>query len=224
VKSRSNLPRVFAVVVATSGLVAGHTPGALACLNETMRDSDPQIQGIAKADQALSSGKYATAVEMVLRIFPRAFEGNRVPDRGPGWGINRLYGRGQRIAALAVVRTEGLYEFLGLEGTAAEQRRVRLNWAALVLRDIANTESKAPASQTELAEALSKLPETRGEALKVLEALDKKDLITSPQGFAALADLRREAGDVAGAEAAQKRVDAILRARPATPVSKKLKG
>ena len=51
-----------------------------------------------------------------------------------------------------------------------------------------------PALESVLGEALSKTPARRTEALARLQALAAKDLITSPQGYAALARLHHAAG------------------------------
>lgn len=56
--------------------------------------------------------------------------------------------------------------------------------------------------QTELAEALARLPEFRAEARSLLEKLAARDLIASAQGYAALAELRAGAGDVDGGKVA----------------------
>jgi hypothetical protein len=61
--------------------------------------------------------------------------------------------------------------------------------------------------QTDLGEALSKLPETRAEALTIPDGLARKDLLTSAQGYPALAELRFAAGDRAGSEEARKRFE-----------------
>src|SRR5262249_41721054 len=117
------------------------------------------------------------------------------------------------IVAVALARTEGLLttkdEF---HAATADERRANLEWSIAILRAIVALQ-KSPAAETDLGEALSKLSETRDEALSILDRLDKKDLVTTPQAYAALVELRQATGDTAGRDAAQKRLDNMMKTK-----------
>ena len=79
------------------------------------------------------------------------------------------------------------------------------------LRTITTIKKNDPASETDLAEALSHLDDGKKEAREILERLAKSDLITSPEGYAALAQLRAEAGDSKGQKLAMQRCEKMAR-------------
>jgi hypothetical protein len=204
-------PSSFRVLVAATlalpAVALGHSPRASACENEVIYQVSPDIQQITASELALGAGRAAKAVEGLLRRFPKARAEAKLPDRGPGMGIDKTGARAQRLVAVAIVRTEGLLAVgEAYPSATAGDRRANLEWSIGILRAFAKV-SDGPSVQTDLGEALSKLPETRGEALTILDGLARKDLVTSPQGYAALADLRLAAGDRAGYEAARKKYE-----------------
>jgi hypothetical protein len=208
---------LLALSLVLPAMLAADVPSAVACINETSYDENPAIQHVARAEQSLLAGKPAMAVAHVSMSFPSARADARLKDHRPGMGVDPLASRAQRVVAVALVRTEGLLA-IGSEyaSSTAEQRRGNLVWASGILRAYAALKN-TPAVQTDLGEALSKLPETREEALRVLEGLAKKDLVTSSHGYAALAELRLAAGDRAGHDAAMKRSDAMSKTVPSAP-------
>ncbi len=84
-----------------------------------------------------------------------------------------------------------------------------LRYRDVALRAVSATKAGDPSVKTELAEALARLESHRQEARGILEELAKKDLIASPEGYAALAELRRAAGDEPGQRAAAERCRAM---------------
>jgi hypothetical protein len=194
--------------------IAAHARQADACINEVRRDTDEMVQRMVAAEQALGAGKATVAAEAALKDFPKLHTSSKLMQ-GPSVisGIDPVGTRAQRIAALALVRTEGLLttseEF---HAATAGERRANLEWSIGILREIVALK-KTPAAETDLGEALSKLPETRDEALSLLNQLDKKDLVTSPQAYYVLAELRQAAGDAAGRDAALKRLDGMTKTK-----------
>lgn len=198
--------------------IGGVSSEAAACEESISFEIDPKVMLLSQAETSLNAGKARAAAVNVLNAFPKL----RTSE-----GSDAMQARGQRILALAVVRTEGLLS-VGevMKASTAEERRANLEWAVATLRKLNEAKKNVPALETELGEALSKLPETQGEALAVLDRLAGKDLITSPQGWAALAKLRRDAGDQEGGEAAARRHEAMTKpgkgapaAAPARPAS-----
>jgi len=65
--------------------------------------------------------------------------------------------------------------------------------------------------KTDLAEAMARVPEQRAEARTILEELAKRDLIASPEGYAALASWRSQSGRQRRPEVAMKRCEAMAK-------------
>jgi hypothetical protein len=182
---------------------------SVACGNAIFMDSRDWPIETSHSEGALADGRAGQAVAGILRIYPKVREG-ALPKPIAESDTDLVYPRAMRVIAVAIVRTEGLVRFWReSESASSDHRRARLEWAISLLRQMILVKS-TPSLETDLGEALSKLPETRREALSLLDGLDKKDLVTSPHGFAALAELRGEAGDNPGAEAARKRFEALI--------------
>src|SRR5262249_55359103 len=96
-----------------------------------------------------------------------------------------------------------------------------LEWAIASLREIDEKRPNDPTVQADLGEALSHVSHGQDEALKVLGGLAQKDLMGSPFAYRALAELRTNKGDYAGAEAAIKRCEEMSKVpgvcKPAAP-------
>lgn len=176
------------------------------------------VQEIARAEKALESGKNTDAAKAVLGTFANV--------RSTTVGADPLETRGLRVFALAVVRSNGsVNERTAGSWTQTEWTpNANLEWAIQSLREIDAKRPNDPSVQADLGEALSKLPRTQDEALKLLGGLAQKDLMGSPYAYAALAKIRGEKGDTAGAEAAIKRCEEMSKVpgvcRPVTPGAK----
>ena len=179
------------------------TPDAHACGMSVRMEPTPQkptpVQEVAKAEKALEGGQHLAAAKSILGSFPRV--------RSATAGENPLETRALRVFALAVVRSNGAANEKAAGVAAAEvwTPGASIAWAVQSLREIDAKRPNDPTVQADLGEALAKTMHGKKEALGILQALAQKDLMGSPQAYAALATLRTETGDLAGAEAAIKR-------------------
>ncbi|MBX3208954.1 MAG: hypothetical protein KF764_28235 [Labilithrix sp.] len=170
-----------------------------ACMNEVQRQLTP-VQEIAAAEQDLDGARLGEATHRVRVRYPsiRQLDGTAPP----------LALRAQRIYALALVRADG-----SLDAQLGWARWGNLEWAVETLADLDAHRPNDPRSQADLAEARTRLARTRAEGVRVLEDLDRRDLLGSPYAYLALARARRTAGDDGGADAALRRC-AVMAANP----------
>lgn len=213
---------VVAFALAPAALVAATAHDAHACGMSVRLDPTPQrptpVQEIARAEKALENGNNAAAARAVLATFPRI--------RAATAGQNPLETRAVRVFALAVTRSDGALteKKLGLPSQGEWVRTANLEWAVQALREIDQKRPNDPTVQADLGEALARLPHTQGEAMKLLSGLAQKDLMGSPHAYAALASLKSDRGDLAGAQAATKRCEEMSKTpgmcRPASPAAK----
>jgi hypothetical protein len=108
--------------------------------------------------------------------------------------------RAQRIYALVLIRADGR-----LDSARGWARWGNLEWAIETLAALDRKRPNEPHSQADLAEAHTRLGRTRAEGIRVLEDLDRRDLLGSPFAYLALARARRTVGDDGGAQAALRR-------------------
>jgi hypothetical protein len=190
-------------VVLPVGLSAHLSPAA-ACGNAMHEVVDPRVMRLSQAEQALGAGKHKVAATSALQMFPKLRAAT---------STDTMMARAQRVVAMATVRTEGFLTVgEDFKASTSDERRANLEWAVATLRRL-NSRNSTPALETDLGEALAKLPESQEEALTLLNKLAKKDLITSPRGYAELAQLRHTTGDAEGRDAALKRHEAMTRVR-----------
>jgi hypothetical protein len=195
---------IAALVVAA--VLPARAADVSACGNAVNPVLIKRIRDVAAAADALGAGRPAVAAAIALAAYPTLHATEGLLGEAPGWDAMGV--RAQRVVAVSVVRTEGLLESgVDFHATTLDERRANLQWAIGILRAVVNV-TGAPEAQTDLGEALSKLPETRDEARSVLERLDADDLVTSAQAYAALAELREAAGDLDGRDRARKRFEA----------------
>ncbi len=158
---------------------------------------------VAAAERALDGGNAVAAARQVLKTFPDLK--TTEPGQEP------LKTRALRVLALANVRADGALNLAGFSGHAADERAKNLEWSVTKLSAMSKTRPNDPAMQADLGEAMSKVPGQKAEALKILGALADKDLMGSPQAYAALGRLRAEAGDTSGSVLAVKRCEEMAR-------------
>ncbi len=189
---------VCAAALAVPFVIAGAPTEAAACGGEIYMEMDSNTQIVAKAEQLLSKGHYQQAVVKALQAYPA------LKIIKPG--TLHLSDRGLRIIALASARADGTILGGNFKSATATEREANLEWSITTLRTLSS-----PSYQTDLGEALSRVPAHHAEADKILEDLAAKDLLTSAEGYASLARLRAEGGNAAGREEAVKRCQAMTK-------------
>jgi hypothetical protein len=173
---------------------------------------DHRPEGIARAEKLLDKGQNEAAAGMIIRMMPHI--------RGLKAEKSTLVARAQRILAVTTARSSGALK-VGAQvpdyaqgtwlGKTEKQRAQNLEWSVVALKSVGATKGDDPGVQSDLAEAMSKVAAHRTEAKQILEKLAKKDLIASPEAYAALAELRAEAGDSAGQKVALKRCESMAK-------------
>jgi hypothetical protein len=173
---------------------------------------DPRIRGVAEAEKTLAKGNYVAAAGSVVRMIPQIETLRASGARDP------LVARAERVLAVAIAR-EGGKLALQLEvparvrghwlGKTHVDQAKNLAWSVATLRGELALRADDPGLMTELGEALALLDGSQDEARTILESLAARDLIASPQGYRALAELRLQKGDEAGQQLAMKRCESM---------------
>ncbi len=213
---RSTLARlVSASIVALPLGIFGAPAPAAACGTEVFTIIDHSAEGISSRERDLSQGKYQAAAKGVFQVFPKLK--TTKPGAGP------LSDRALRILALATARTEGAINVGSgvswpMAGVTPEQKEANLLFAIDTLRKLNEKRVNNPSFQTDLAEALGKVPRFKAEAYSILTELAKKDLVASAEGYATLARLHEAMGEGAPRDAAVKRCEGMTKTPKACQV------
>jgi hypothetical protein len=179
---------------------------------EVLPAIDYRVMGVAQAEQALRNGRAVAAAGSILRMFPEIHRTKDTKDP--------LVNRAFRVLAMAAVRADGALkidkeiprELSGTwRGATVKERQANLEWSISALRRLNERRQNDPALQSDLGEALSKVDAHGAEALTILGDLGDKDLIASPEGYAALAHLRARTGDTEKRDAAAKKCETMAR-------------
>lgn len=212
--TRSIVRLALAVSFVVPMALAAQPTEAVACGESIAFEVDPNVLLLSSAETNLNDGKAHAAAQSAVKVFPKI-----KAAKADG---NPMLARAQRIVAMAIVRTDGMLtagkEF---DAATADDRRANLEWAVATLRHLNTIKKNNPSLQTDLGEALARLPETQSEALATLDKLARKDLVTSARGYQALAQLRKASGDDEGCDAAMKKYEALAKkGQPAAPAAK----
>ncbi|HMJ14687.1 MAG TPA: hypothetical protein VK524_24920 [Polyangiaceae bacterium] len=213
-KTRTTKALMFVVAAGCFSTLAVEANEARACGGEWAPEVqiDHRIQGVARAEKMFDAGKADQAAASVIRMMPHiaTLKASR----------STLVERAQRILAVAVARADGAlpvehevpsYAQGSWVGAKQGQRQANLTWAIQALREVGELKKDDPSVQTDLAEALAKVPEHQNEARTLLESLAKRDLVSTPEGYATLAELRSRAGDAKGQKLALERCAAMAK-------------
>lgn len=213
----------FAAALVVCTLVgAALAPPASACGNAVEVVVDPRAEAVSSAESVLKSGDAAGAARRVLAQFPALRAANLEPT-----ARDALLVRSARILAVAIVRTDGRTSFGERTSWA---RSGNLEWAVTTLREVSAWKQhqetsrvlsthvakvESPDLAADLGEALAMQPHTRAEAKKLLESLDRRDLLGSAHAYRALGKLRAEDGEADASRVALERCRARTQ-RPET--------
>ena len=194
-----NLINLFAAIPLAGLLVlsAAGTAHAQSC---GMGDIDwyaKEREAVSRADLLLQQGESQKAALGLQEMWPQ------LSDAVPVAGSIQVIADGVRLMALAAVRSDGDVKSVhGWSSWTATERARNVAWGVRRLRMLVKADPTSTLAKTDLGEALARAPETRKEASALLETLAKTHSIGSAEGYAALALLRTEEGDAAGAEEA----------------------
>jgi hypothetical protein len=200
------------VALAMSAVSFLSSAGALACGGDWFPELqiDPRIHGVLEAEKSLAKGNYVAAAGSVVRMMPqlKTLDAKKDP----------LVARAERVLAVAIERSNGK---LALEqevpsaylghwlGKSPLDQDKNMAWSVSTLRRQLGIEQDDPGVRTELGEALSKVDGGAEEARTLLESLASRDLVATPEGYKALAQLRLQKGDQAGQQLAMKRCESM---------------
>jgi hypothetical protein len=207
-KLRSIVRIVSASILLLPLGLAGAPAPAEACGTAFFSVVDNSAENISSAERALSQGRHAAAATGVFQVFPK------IKTTKPGTGP--LTDRALRILALSAVRTDGGLTIgkgvsWAMAGTTPEQKEANLLFAIDTLRKLNEKRANSPSFQTDLAEALGKVPRFKSESYAILSQLAKKDLVASAEGYATLARLHEAMGEGAPRDAAVKRCEGMTK-------------
>ncbi|HMY17428.1 MAG TPA: hypothetical protein PKA58_13995 [Polyangium sp.] len=200
---KSLVARIALVSAALSAAVA-FSQDARACGDVFIPEIDHRIQGLANAEKALRDGKVVASAQSIVRMFPEI--------RTINPGKDGMLGRAQRTLAIALVRMDGAID---LDPTwrakSPEQKAQNVAWAVSSLERLRTLRKNDPAVDTDLGEALAKVDGRQEEARGILQGLADRDLMATPQGYAALGRLQNQAGNASARDAAIQRCTAMAK-------------
>jgi hypothetical protein len=199
------MPRLaLALSIALAGLVVSLPRPADACGNTVQRVVDRTQEYVQRAELLLAKGQHKKAISTIREAF-----GDRAIAAQYDRFNPHLHRRAQRILALAVVRSGGAVNIgKNLGGAAQARKDAAIAWAVLTLR-LQLGDQPSPGQTAELAEALSRQASGRAEAYTLLKGLADGDLMPGAEGWALLAELSRERGDIEGSKRAVERCEQI---------------
>lgn len=213
--SRRNLLRPALATLALAATFGLAMPDADACGGGWWPEEsvDHRVMGIARAEKMLDEGKYDDAAASIIRMMPHIKGFTNITRES-------LISRAQRVLAVSTARKGGkldiaaqIPEELHASWLGAEpgEREENLAWSVAALEKVSSVKKNDAVVESELAEAMAKTDAHRAEGKKKLEQLADKDLLTSPEGWAELAELRKGAGDQKGSAAAVNRCRAMAK-------------
>jgi hypothetical protein len=159
-----------------------------ACMHAGVFIEDGSTEDLLRAEQKVAKGDYAGAARGVAIAFPglrkRRLHSSILSDRAV------------RVMAQSVVRTRGDLDLGALfPGATEAQRNQNIEWSVHVLQGLSLKRRDDPVALSSVAEAFALVPGKRPDAKRILVELENKDVLSTPQAFATLAELRESAGE-----------------------------
>jgi hypothetical protein len=177
--------RIHGIIPIVAVLCAFAPVPANACGNVVLA-TDKAVATVKEAEKLLNDGNPAEARRKIEALMNGASGFDEQTPSAKG-----LANRANRIISLANVR---------IDDRKGEGRKVVLGGAVHFLSRIAKDSPNDAAKMTDLGEALAKTNPPK--AKKILEDLAKRDVVTTPYAYAALARLRAADGDDEGRDEA----------------------
>jgi hypothetical protein len=214
---------IVGVVAVGLCLVIGAPEEARACGNSTLGSAQSISAAVTEVKVLIDRGRHKQAVALLRGAF-------REPDElmettGLPGNDQRLRARGHLALALIVARSRGTVALApGIGGKRPAQREAAIGWAIKSMRwhlsgnidtfELVCSPGKCravddPERSAILAELLALRPGGRAEALEILRGLAKDDLMPSAQGWAVLAALQTQGGEVEAATLSASRCEQV---------------
>jgi hypothetical protein len=176
------------VGAALAALVCSAPPGASqACINGVELAVDPRVAMVARAETDAAEGRYLDALKNVAMTLP-----GKPPEKP-----TPLQERALLVTARAIARTNGRIGWGGKEASGEAAVAENLALAVRIVEERVKREPQNGTLRTDLGEVLSRVPARQAEARALLGDLERRRLVASAHGYAALVRLR----DAAGADA-----------------------
>jgi hypothetical protein len=171
--------------IALLGSVVLSSHDADACINETLRMGDPAVAKMVEAERLVDAGNTKDATSWV-KSANAGFAKSKL-------GAGPLSDRGLSVLVRAAIRSGGA-DYLGhsSDTPSAEEKSAALGWAAGLVKEMYEKQSSDPHMTSLFAESLVRSPREQPRVLKLLEPLEKADVLPSAYGYAALAKARAE--------------------------------
>jgi hypothetical protein len=171
--------------IALLGCVVLSSHDADACINETERMLDPAIAKMVEAERLVDAGNTKDAALWVKSANP-TFAKSQL-------GAGPLSDRALSVLVRAAARSGGA-DYLGHTSAqpSAEEKSAALDWASRVAKQMHERQPNDPHVQSLFAESLVRSPSEHPRVLKMLEPMEKADVLPSAYGYATLAKVRSE--------------------------------
>ncbi|MSP25301.1 MAG: hypothetical protein EXR75_09090 [Myxococcales bacterium] len=162
---------------------------------------DHRVAGIDRAEKSLAAGKHHDAAASVIRMIPHVKNYKSAQ-------ADVIINRSMLVLAVAITRTAGDLTALSQElpaelhasflGGEESARTANIEWAVVAFTALREKSKDDAMLASGLGEAMALLPDKKDGAKELLEDLAKRDVLTTAEGYRALAVLRARANDEAG--------------------------